>query len=78
MSQRDVERVIGILVTDEAFRRRFAKDPNGALRDVAAIGLELTPCELHALASTDPRSITRFADAIDARIHKTDLRGETS
>jgi hypothetical protein len=78
MSQRDVERVIGMLVTDEAFRRRFARDPAETLRDVAVIGLQLSPCELQALAATDPTSIARFADAIDARIHKTDLCGGNS
>ena len=78
MSQRDVERVIGMLVTDEAFRSRFGRDPGSALRELAAIGLELTSCELQALAGIDRQSIDAFADALDPRIHKTDLRGGTS
>jgi hypothetical protein len=75
MSQRSVERVIGRLVTDEAFRRRFAEQPEIVLREMVGCGLELTPCELQALAGTDLRSIERFADALDPRLQKTDIQG---
>jgi hypothetical protein len=67
--------VIGRLVTDEAFRRRFAEDSEAALNDVVAAGLELTACETHALASLDPRRIARLARAIDPRLQKTDIPG---
>jgi len=73
MSQRNVERVIGRLVTDEAFRRRFATYPDAALAAVGAEGLELNDCERRALAAIDAEAIDRFASAIDARLHKTDL-----
>jgi Ribosomally synthesized peptide prototyped by Frankia Franean1_4349. len=75
MSQRSVERVIGRLVTDEAFRRRFAQEPETALRETVGCGLELTPCELQALAAIDAQSVERFADALDPRLQKTDIPG---
>src|SRR5688572_27393487 len=65
MSQRSVERVIGRLVTDEAFRRRFAEDSESALRETMECGLELNPCERRALAGLDVRLIEHLADAID-------------
>jgi len=74
MSQSSVERIIGVLVTDEAFRRRYAEDPRAALQDVARSGIELTLCERHALACIDPAALARFADAIDARLQKADLK----
>lgn len=73
MSQRNVERVIGKLVTDEAFRRQFASDPGGALAALGAEGVELNDCERHALASLDPQAVDRFTAAVDPRLQKTDL-----
>ena len=49
MSQANVERVIGRLVTDEAFRRRFAEGREALLRELVAQGFELTWCELEVL-----------------------------
>ena len=74
MSQRNVERVIGRLITDEGFRRRFSADPRAALEDLTSCGLELTGIELVALASIDPSLPERFADAIDPRIQRADIR----
>ncbi len=73
MSQRNVERVIGRLVTDEAFRRQFAADPAAALATAGAEGVELNECERRALAAIDPQAVDRFTAAIDARLQKTDL-----
>jgi hypothetical protein len=73
MSQRNVERVIGRLVTDEAFRRQFAADPHSTLSLVADSGVELNDCELRALASIDPEALGRFTAVIDPRIQKSDL-----
>ena len=75
MSQRNVERVIGRLVTDERFRRGFAADPKGTLEELAQSGLELTWCELRALLSIDSRLVQRLADSIDPQLQKADLRG---
>lgn len=75
MSQKNVERVIGQLVTDEAFRSRFTSDPRAALAELAQRGIELSPCELHALLQIDARVMSRCANAIDPRLQKSDLRG---
>ena len=75
MSQRNVERVIGRLVTDEAFRRQFGDDPQTTLEELATGGIELTPCEVHALIGIDPRQVARFADALDPRLQKADCHG---
>lgn len=74
MSQRNVEWVIGRLATDEAFRSRFAADPGGAVAELVEGGLALTRCERHAIASLDARAVRRFADQLDPRIQKSDLR----
>ena len=78
MSQLYVERIIGVLATDEALRRRFIANPKAALSELAERGMELTHCELGSLVSLDPQELARFAEAIDARLQKTDLqRGGT-
>jgi hypothetical protein len=75
MSQSNVERVIGMLVTDEAVRRRFARDPGETIRGLVEAGVALNPCEFEALVSIEPALLTRVADAIDPRILKSDLQG---
>jgi hypothetical protein len=67
-----------VLATDEALRRRFIAKPKAALLELSERGMELTPCELGSLVSLDPLELARFAEAIDARLQKTDLqRGVT-
>jgi hypothetical protein len=78
MSQRDVERVIGRLVTDEAFRRRYAQDPVAVIREIVEAGADLTPVEVRALANLDPGLVVRIADALDPRIQKIDCCGGRS
>ena len=73
MSQPSVERIIGLLATDEGLRRRFRKNPRAALQEMLDRGLELNECELAALASLDAREITRFACTIDPRLQKIAL-----
>jgi hypothetical protein len=75
MSQHNVEKVIGRLVTDEAFRRGFVEDPAAALASLAERGVELTECERQALRTVDAGLLTRFADTIDPSLQKSDLRG---
>jgi len=75
MSQRGVERVIGSLATDEGLRRRFARDPKGALEELAAQGLELNECEHASLLTLDAADIARFARAIDPRLRRIETTG---
>ena len=73
MSQRNVERLIGRLVTDEAFRRQFAADPVSAVEALTSGGMELNECERRALASIDPREVERFSETLHPCIQKSDL-----
>jgi len=75
MSQVNVERVIGLLATDEGVRRKFAMNPRSALEEMVERGMELTECERWALAHLDPRDLERFAESMDSRLQKTDLGG---
>ena len=75
MSQRNVERVIGRLVTDEAFRFEFMRNPTATLHSLAAAGIELTQCEVEALQAVDPRMVSFFADTLDPCLQKSDLGG---
>ena len=78
MSQTNVERVIGILATDEAIRRRFTQDPRATLREMMEKGMEFNPCELWALARLDPAEIARFSRANADRIHPWHLNAGVS
>lgn len=75
MSQRGVERVIGSLATDEGLRRRFARDPQRALTELVAQGLELNECERDSLLSLDAAEIARFARTIDPRLRRIGSSG---
>ncbi len=78
MSQRNVEAVIGRLVTDEGFRERFAGAPEAALRDLVERGMDLNDCELHALAAIDAGQAERFAETLHPGIQKVALLGGRS
>jgi hypothetical protein len=67
---RNVETLIGRLVTNPGVRRRFADDPAAVLREFQEEGYELTAIERDALASTDPDAIRSFAESIDRRIRR--------
>jgi hypothetical protein len=74
MSQRSVETIIGKLATDEGFRRQFVEDPTNVLAELRDHGLELSPVEIGALTALDRAAITAFAEALDRRLQKVDLR----
>jgi hypothetical protein len=74
MSHKGVETIIGKLVTDEDFRRRFFEEPGAAFDELQQRGCEVTVVERDALLAIDPAAIEAFAVAIDGRLQKLDLR----
>lgn len=73
VAQRSVEVVIGRLVTDEAFRAMFLRDPGATLTQFTECGYELTSLEITALRATDASLWTRTAEQIDPRLQKVSL-----
>ena len=65
MSQRAVERVLGRLVTDEAFRDAFFSDQRRALVTYAD---DLTPEELDALRQVPRNALAALCTRLDDRI----------
>jgi len=76
MSQRGVEVVLGRLATDDAVRRRFQDSPARALRELTALGIELSAVEFAALGALDPYAVHVFAQALDPRLQRDALQEE--
>jgi hypothetical protein len=72
MSQAAVERALGKLVTDGAFRDRFFRSPAAAS---FAAGLELSQAEVEALSSLPVEAIESFSAHLDARICRAGVCG---
>jgi|ERR687891_1098830 hypothetical protein len=74
MSQQAVERTLGKLLTDEAFRERFFAAPELASWEV---GLQLSAVELEALSGTSRPGLLHLAAQLDKRICRVPLaRGD--
>ena len=74
MSQRDVERTIGRLLTDEGFRDDFFLDP---ARTCLTLGIQLAPHELEALLRIAPSALATLGARLDDRICRLHIqRGE--
>ena len=76
MSQRTIETIIGRLITDEAFRSQFLKNPDQTLIALAERGFDLSHTEIAALVSTDSSLWARTADHLDPRLQKASLNDE--
>jgi len=74
MSQRNVELLIGRLLTDEDMRRRFMRKPGGAIEDFCRQGWELTQGEIEALAATDATMWSELASRIPSRLQRCSLK----
>ena len=72
MTQRWIEIVIGRLVTDEAFRRKFETDPLATLAELAERGTELSPAEIAALVAIAPTLWDRAARLVDRRLRNAE------
>ena len=71
--QRCIEILIGRLVTDEDFRRRFVTDPHGAIATAGDSGLSFSQSEIAAIVATDTGLWEKVADQIDPRLQKASL-----
>jgi hypothetical protein len=74
MSQRNVELLIGRLLTDEDMRRQFMLKPGGAIEDFCRQGWELSRGEIEALAATDARMWSELASRIPSRLQRCSLK----
>jgi len=70
MSQRDVERTLGRLLTDAGFRRDFFQNPARACLE---LGVQLAAHEVEALLRVPPRRIAGLAEQLDDRIRRLDI-----
>jgi hypothetical protein len=77
MSQRNVELVIGRLVTDEELRTRFARAPLETLQSLSERGFELSSGEIAALVDTDIGLWGRVAARLPSRLQRCPLRSES-
>ena len=78
MSQRNVQLVIGRLVTDEELRRRFVRAPVETLEELSERGWDLTRGEIEALLETDAHLWGRVAGKLSSRLQRCSLRsGDT-
>jgi hypothetical protein len=67
VSQRAVEQLLGKLLTDEEFRRRFFEDPHCAC---FRSGLDLSPVELEAVMRTPRTPLATLGRRLDDRIRR--------
>ena len=74
MSQRNVELLIGRLLTDDDLRRQFVRNPVEVVGAFRQQGWELTDGETAALADTDARTWTALASCIPSRLRRCSLR----
>jgi hypothetical protein len=65
MSQRDVERTLGRLLTDEGFRNEFFLDP---VRACLTLGIQLTSQEVEAILRAPRPALANLGARLDDRI----------
>ncbi len=74
MSQRDVERTLGRLLTDEGFQQDFFRDP---ARACLLLGIQLAPQEVEALLRAPRSALASLGARLDNRICRLQIqRGE--
>jgi len=64
VSREGVQKLIGLAVTDVAFRERLLDDPAAAASEY---GVDLTDQEIENIRKVHPADINAFADAFVAR-----------
>jgi hypothetical protein len=78
LAQRNIEWLIGRLITDEDFRARFLANPELTLLGLCERGIELSQTEIAALVNTDRAIWSHAAGRLDARLQKASLEGDTN
>jgi hypothetical protein len=78
VTQRNIEVVIGRLLTDEDFRQTFVKNPQRALVELLERGTLLSNAEIAALVGVDGAVWARMAQQIDPRLQKVSFRIQAS
>lgn len=74
MSQRNVELLIGRLLTDEELREQFTRAPFETLTGYCQQGWELTRGEIDAFVQTDVRFWGLAATRLPSRLQRCSLR----
>ncbi len=74
MSQRNVELLIGRLLTDEDLRDQFTRAPFQMLAEFCQKGWELSRGEIDAFAQTDAEFWTLAASRLPSRLRRCSLR----
>ena len=74
MSQRNVQVLIGRLLTDEELRQQFVRAPLETLQELCDRGCELSRGEIDALVGTDARLWSAVAAKLPSRLQRCSLR----
>ena len=74
MTQRNVEWLLGRLMTAEDLRSAFIAHPAETLDELSRQGWDLTPTEREALLSKDPATWRELAQQIPARLKRCSLK----
>jgi hypothetical protein len=74
MTQRNVEWLLGRLMTDEDLRSAFIAHPAATLDELSRQGWDLTTTEREALLSKDPATWRELAQQIPARLKRCSLK----
>lgn len=74
MTQRNVEWLLGRLMTDEDLRSAFIARPAATLDELSRQGWDLTITEREALLSKDPVTWRDLAQQIPARLKRCSLK----
>ena len=75
MAHKNVQFIIGQILTDEKFRSDFLERPIETLKSLCERGFELTKVEIAVLARTDRRFWVVGAEWIDGRLQACRLDG---
>jgi hypothetical protein len=76
MSHRNVEILIGRLLTDEELRRRYTREPAATIEEFRQQGWELSRCEVEAILSRDASMWDEMARRIPSKLQRASLRNE--